>query len=74
MAPTWNEKLELSDASYSVPDIHYILVICISKKTETITDNPSIIIYVNQLENRITFRVNTRFYNTFFLVWSLLKW
>ena len=26
------------------------------------TDNPSIIIYINKIENRITFRINTRYY------------
>ena len=51
-APTWNEEFELPDGSYSVSDIQgyfeYIL-----KKHETVTDNPSIMIYVNNIENRI---------------------
>ena len=52
-APTWNEEFELADGSYSVSDIQdyfeYIL-----KKHETVTDNSSIIIHVNKIENRIT--------------------
>ena len=51
-APTWNEEFELSDGSYSVSDIQdyfeYIL-----KSHGTVTDNPSIRIYVNKTENRI---------------------
>ena len=40
-APTWNEKLELPDGSYSVSDIQYYLEYII-KKHETVADNPSI--------------------------------
>ena len=29
---------------------------------ETLTDNPPIKIYVNKIENRITFRIKTGFY------------
>ena len=60
-APTWNEEFELSDRSYSVSDIRdyfkYIL-----KKHETVTDNPSIMIYVNKIKNRITFKMKTGYY------------
>ena len=49
-APTWNEEFELPDASYSVSDnqdyFKYIF-----KKHETVTGIPSIIIYVNKIEN-----------------------
>ena len=59
--PTWNEEFELPDASYSVSDIQdyfeYIL-----KKQEEKTDNPSIRIYVNKTENRITFRIKIGYY------------
>ena len=34
----------------------------ISKKHETVTDNPSIMMYVNKIENRITFKIKTRYY------------
>ena len=32
------------------------------KKDETVTDNPSIRIYVNKIENRITFKIKTGYY------------
>ena len=55
-APTWNEEFELPDGSYSVSNIQdyfeYIL-----RKRETVTDNTSIRIYVNKIENRITFKI-----------------
>ena len=60
-APTWNEEFELSDGSYSVSDVQgyfeYIL-----EKHETPFDNPSIRIYVNKIENRITFKIKTGCY------------
>ena len=35
---------------------------CIFKKHEAVSDNPSIRIYVNQTENRITFRIKIECY------------
>ena len=32
------------------------------KKHETVTDNPSIRIYINKIENKITFKLKTRYY------------
>ena len=32
------------------------------KKQETVTDNPSIRIYVNKIEKRITFKIKTGYY------------
>ena len=32
------------------------------KKHETITDNPSIMIYVNKIEHRTTFEIKTEYY------------
>ena len=55
-APAWNDEFELSDWSYSVSDIQdyfeYIL-----KKHEEDIDKPSVQIYVNKIENRITFKI-----------------
>ena len=48
-SPIWNEEFELPDGSYSVSDIII--------KHETVTDNPSIMIYINKIENRITFKI-----------------
>ena len=60
-APTWNEKFELPDDSYSVshiPDYFKYII----KKHETVTDNPSIKVYINKIENRNTFKIKTRYY------------
>ena len=53
-APTWNEEFELLDRSYSVSNIQDYFEYII-KNHETVTDNPSIRMYVNKIENRITF-------------------
>ena len=54
-------KFYLPDGSYSVSDIQdyfkYVL-----KKHEAVTDNPSIMICINKIENRITFKINTGYY------------
>ena len=60
-APAWNEEFELADGSYSVSDIQDYFD-NILKKHETVTDNPSIRIYINKIENRITFKIKTGYY------------
>ena len=60
-APTCYEEFELPDGSYYVSDIQDYFE-CIVKKDETVTDNPSIRIYVNKIENRITFKIETGYY------------
>ena len=60
-APTWNEEFELPDESYSVSDIQDYFKY-IFKEHETVSDNPSIMIYVNKIENRITFKIKTGYY------------
>ena len=55
--PTWTEEFKLPDELYSVLDIQDFYN-SILKKHEKIIDNHSIIIYVNKIENRITFRIN----------------
>ena len=51
----------MPNGSYSVSDILYYFEYSI-KKHETATDNPSIIMYVNKIENRITFKIKTGYY------------
>ena len=51
-APTWNEKFELPDRSYCIPDIQNYFKYII-KKHETVADNPPIKIYANKVESRI---------------------
>ena len=55
-APTWNEKFKLPDGSYSVSDIQDYFKYILKKHGEN-TDKPSIQIYVNTIENRITFKL-----------------
>ena len=49
------------DGSYSVSDIQDYFEYTI-KKHETVGDNPPIRIYLNKIENRITFRMKTGYY------------
>ena len=54
--PTWNDKFELPDRSYSVSDIQGYFEYILKKHGEN-TDKPSVQIYVNKIENRITFKI-----------------
>ena len=60
-APIWNEEFELPDGSYYVLDIQDYFEYILKKHGEK-TDNPSMRIYVNEIENRITFRIKTGYY------------
>ena len=57
-SPIWNEEFELPDGSNSVPDIQVYFEYILKKYREK-TNNPSITIYVNKIENRITLRIKT---------------
>ena len=54
--PTWNDEFELPDGSYSVSDIQDYFEYILKKHGEDI-DKPSIQIYVNKIENRVTFKI-----------------
>ena len=60
-APTLHDEFELPDGSYLILDIQdyfeYIL-----KQHNINSDNPSVTIYVNKIENRITFKIKTGYY------------
>ena len=60
-APTWNEEFELPDGSYSISDIQDYFEYILKKHSESV-DNPSIRIYVNKIENRITFKIKSGYY------------
>ena len=60
-APTWNEKFELPDGSYSISDIQDYFEYIKKKHSENV-DNPPIRIYVNRIENRITFKIKSGYY------------
>ena len=59
--PTWNEKFELPDGSYSVSDIQDYFEYILKEHSENV-DNPPIRIYVNRSENRITFKIKSGYY------------
>ena len=61
LAPTWNDKFELPDGSYSISDIQDYFEYILEKHGEKI-DDPSIKIYVNKIENRSTFKIKTGYY------------
>ena len=58
--PTWNDKFELSDGSYSVSDVQDYLKY-ILKKHEKNTNKSSVQIYVNKIENWIPFKIKDWF-------------
>ena len=60
-APTWNEEFELPDGSYSISDIQDYLEYILTKHGEK-KINPSIKIYINNIKNRITFKIKTGHY------------
>ena len=55
-APTWNNEFELPDWSYSISDIQDYFEYILKKHGEDI-DKPSVQIYVNKIENRVTFKI-----------------
>ena len=55
-APTWNDEFELPDGSYSISDIQDYFEYILKKHGEDI-DKPSAQMYVNKIENRITFKI-----------------
>ena len=55
-APTWSEEFKLLDGSYSISDIQDYLQYILKKYSESF-ENPSIKIYVNKIENRVTFNI-----------------
>ena len=59
-APTLNNKFEVPDGSYSVSDIQNYFEYTLKKHEENI-ENPSVKIYMNKIENRITFRIKNEY-------------
>ena len=56
-----DDGFELPDGSYSLLDIQGYSEYIFKKHGENI-DDPSIRIYVNKIENRITFKIKTGYY------------
>ena len=57
-APTWNDKLDLPDGSYSIADIQDYFEFII-KKHGNLAENPPVQIYPNKIKTRIVFKVKT---------------
>ena len=70
-APTWNDKFELPDGSYSASNIQDCFEYLFNKHGEN-TDKPSVQIYVNKTENRFTFKIKNR-YGLEFLTLETMK-
>ena len=70
-APTWNDKFELPDGSYSVSDIQDYFEYILKKHAEN-TDKPSVHIYVNETENRVAFEIKSG-YNLELLTQETMK-
>ena len=60
-APTWSDEFELLSGSYSISDIQDYFEYILKKHSESV-DNPSIKIYVNKIENRVTFKIKNGYY------------
>ena len=60
-APTWSEEFALPDGSYSISDSQDYFEYILKKYSESV-DNPSIRIYLNKTENRITFKIKSGYY------------
>ena len=73
-APTRNGKFDFPDRSYSVAQIQDYFQY-INEKPKTITDNPSIQIYVNIIKNWIAFKIKTDYKLELFskqLMWPVI--
>ena len=55
-APTWNDEFELPDGSYSISDIQDYFEYILKNHGESV-DKPSVQIYVNKIENWVTFKI-----------------
>ena len=64
MAPTWNDEFELPNGSYSVSDIQDCFEYILKKHGEDIY-KPSVQIYVNKIENRVTSKIKYGYSLTF---------
>ena len=59
-APTWSEEFKLPNGSSLISDIQDYFEYILKKHSENV-NNPSIRIYVNKIENSITFKIKSRY-------------
>ena len=60
LAPTWNETFDLPDGSYNISEIQDYIEYII-KKHETISETAPILIYADTINNRIVFKIKSRY-------------
>ena len=60
-APTWRDEFELTDGSYSISNIQDYFEYILKKHSKNV-DKPSNKIYVNKIENRVTFKIKNGYY------------
>ena len=60
-APTWSDEFKLPDGSYLISDIQDYFEYVLKKHGENV-DDPSMKIYVNKIENRVTFKIKKGYY------------
>ena len=60
LAPTWKETFDLPDGSYNISEIQDYIEYII-KKHETIGETVPILIYANTINNRIVFKIKSRY-------------
>ena len=59
--PTWSHEFELADGSYLISDIQDYFEYILKKHSENV-DSPSIKIYLNKIENSVTFKIIKGYY------------
>ena len=57
-APTWNDTFDVPDGSYSIAALQNYFEYII-KKHETITNVSPVLVYVNEINNRIVFKIKS---------------
>ena len=60
LAPTWNETFDLPEGSYNISEIQDYIEYIINKH-ETIGENAPLLIYANTINNRIVFKIKSRY-------------
>ena len=60
-APTCSEEFKLPDGTYSVSDTQDYFEYILKKHSESV-ENPSIRMYINRIESRITFNIKNGYY------------
>ena len=60
-APTRSEEFKLPDGSYTISDVQDYFEYILKEHRESV-DNPSIKIYANKTENRVAFKIKSRYY------------